>query len=195
MEKNLLVLLCLLYLGAFVARNLVVKARTGMKVKAGGSLLNASIVLSALCILAALISTYSDRTYGAMGAIASIRYPAVSALGLALFAASILLGWLISARLKDSWRVGIHADQQTPLVQGGIYARIRNPYFLNYYLMFLGLWLVRPSLVLAVLILVTVAVFHRMVLNEEKHLLKIHGKNYLAYLEKTGRYLPRARRP
>jgi protein-S-isoprenylcysteine O-methyltransferase Ste14 len=126
-----------------------------------------------------------------MGAITFLRHLFIAYSGLVIFAASIVGVWIVSAQLKDSWRVGVPEDQTTELIQDGIYTYCRNPYFLCYYLMFFGLFLVRPSIVLFVLIIAIIAVFHRMVLQEEAYLHKRHGKAYEAYKQKTGRYIPR----
>ncbi|MBW2675876.1 MAG: isoprenylcysteine carboxylmethyltransferase family protein [Deltaproteobacteria bacterium] len=85
----------------------------------------------------------------------------------------------------------MHEDQKTELIQDGVYAYVRNPYFLSYYILFFGLFLVRPSLVILLLVGVTVFTFHKMILKEEAYLLAIHGSAYRGYKTKTGRYLPR----
>jgi len=120
--------------------------------------------------------------------------PWASHAGLTLFAISIVLGWIFSAQLKDSWRVGVHQNQETELVRTGIYARLRNPYFDSYFIMFLGLFTVRPSIAMAGLVSVAVTLYHRMVLKEEACLLTLHGKAYENYRKRTGRYWPRARK-
>ena len=101
------------------------------------------------------------------------------------------MGWLFSAQLRESWRVGVHDNQKTELIQSGIYKYIRNPYFLSYFIMFFGQFLVRPSFVMVALIAISIAIFHRMVLKEEAYLLTIHGKEYEEYRYITGRYIPR----
>lgn len=60
--------------------------------------------------------------------------------------------------------------------------------------MFFSLLCIRPSFLLLVLVLAAVAVFHRMVLKEERYLLGVHGGEYEAYKKNTGRYLPRLRK-
>jgi protein-S-isoprenylcysteine O-methyltransferase Ste14 len=59
--------------------------------------------------------------------------------------------------------------------------------------MFIGLFLVRPSLFLIVLAAATSVLLHFMVLKEEAYLLGVHGKTYEEYRNTTGRYLPRLR--
>jgi protein-S-isoprenylcysteine O-methyltransferase Ste14 len=56
--------------------------------------------------------------------------------------------------------------------------------------MFVCLFLVRPSFAMILLTLLTIAVFHLLVLKEENHLMSIHGKDYEEYQKTTGRYLP-----
>jgi protein-S-isoprenylcysteine O-methyltransferase Ste14 len=107
-----------------------------------------------------------------------------------LFGVSIILGAIFSAQLKDSWRVGVHEDQKTTLIKDGVYAYIRNPYFLSYFIMFFSMLCIRPSLLLLVLILVAVTIFHKMVCKEERYLLGVHGSEYEEYKNMTGRYLP-----
>jgi protein-S-isoprenylcysteine O-methyltransferase Ste14 len=192
-EKIVIVALTALFLSLFFTRNLLVQRRTGQSVRTRDRLVATSMVLSTACFVVAILSVYSEQWHHRMGAINFLRHPFVAYSGLVLFAASIVGEWIFSAQLKDSWRVGVLEDQKTELIQDGIYAYCRNPYFLCYYLMFLGLFLVRPSLVLFLLILVVIAIFHRMVLKEEAYLHKNHGKAYEAYKQKTGRYIPQLR--
>ena len=148
-----------------------------------------SIVLSVLCFLVTIFSTY-DQWYHFMGAICFLRTSLISYAGIVLFGISIILAGAISAQLKDSWRVGVHEDQKTTLIKDGVYAYVRNPYFISYYMMYFSLFLIRPSIILMILILATMALFHRMVLKEEIHLHSMHGKEYEKYKKQTGRYLP-----
>jgi len=189
-EKILITLLSLTFLGVFITRNRVVKTKTQQRVRAASSILNASVVLTALCIFATICSVYSDGFYRLMGILFYLKSPIVSNAGIALFGISIAVGWFVSAHLKESWRVGIHEDQKTELIMDGIYKYVRNPYFISYFIMFFSLFLVRPSIILLALIAITIAIFHRMVMNEERHLLQLHGEKYMSYKETTGRYLP-----
>ena len=190
-ERIAIIVLSLTYLGVFIARNLVVKAQTGQKIRSQDGLLLSAIVLSALSICVTILSAWSMSFYRIMVPLKYIRHPFLAYAGLVFWAASILMGWMVSAQLKDSWRVGVHEDQKTELVQDGIYAHIRNPYFLTYYVMFLSLFLVRPSVTLLGLLLATITLYHQMVLKEERFLSRMHGQTYLDYVQKTGRYLPR----
>jgi len=120
-----------------------------------------------------------------------IRHTITTYIGFILFSISIIMGWIISGQLKDSWRVGVPREQKTPLVRTGLYAFVRNPYFLTYYVMFLAMFLIRPSLALLLCTGLTGLIFHGMVLSEEKHLSEIHGRDYEVYRLQTGRYWPK----
>ena len=191
LEKLLITLLPMIFLGGFIRRNLGVKQRTGQRIRAGDPLVNASIVVTAASIGVIILSVYSVAFYRLTGPIVSLRHPVLSALGLALLGLGIVLGWVVSGQLKSAWRVGVHADQRTELIQSGIYAHVRNPYFGTYALLFLGLLLVRPSVFTGILVGVAGVIFHRMVRKEEAHLQKLHGEAYTRYKARTGRYLPR----
>ena len=62
-EKILVLVLPLLFLGLFIARNLIVKARAGESIRSRDRLVTASIILSALCILVTILSVYSEPFY------------------------------------------------------------------------------------------------------------------------------------
>ncbi len=192
-EKVLVLVLPVIYLSAFIGRNRLVKRRTKQPVRGRSGLLILSIILATFCFVVVILSTYSKYTYSFMGAIAFLEKPLITYSGFLLFLISVVFGWIASGHLKDSWRVGIVEGQKTELINTGIYARIRNPYFLSYFLMFFGLFLVRPSSILLVLVIATMAVFHLMVLKEERYLLKSHGQDYVRYKNSTGRYMPRFR--
>ena len=192
-EKILVLIFILLFLGSFITRNLIVKNRIKRSIKAKDRLVNSSIVFSTLCFTVLFLS-FSDQFYYRVGFISILRHPFISFIGLSLFGISIILGWLISSQLKNSWRVGVHENQKTELITSGIYAYVRNPYFLSYFIIYFSLFLVRPSILLLVLILITSFIFNRMVLKEENYLLKIHSQKYVEYRLKTGRYFPQIKK-
>ena len=110
--------------------------------------------------------------------------------GYILYATGIWAGWIFSSQMKGSWRVGVLPDQKTNLIQTGVYAHIRNPYFLSCFVMYAGLFFVRPGILILGLIIAAAFIFHRMVLKEEAYLAKAHGPAYESYKKRTGRYLP-----
>lgn len=189
-EKVLIILFPLIGILTFIARNIIVRSHTQKKIRASDPLLKISVFLTIFCILIAIISTHSEYWYQKMGAISFLRFDWISYVGLYLFGFNVILEWFISGQLKESWRVGVHHDQKTDLIKNGIYAYTRNPYFLSYFIGFVCLFLVRPSVLIIFLIISTIIVFHILVLKEESYLMSIHGKEYEEYKNTTSRYLP-----
>jgi multisubunit Na+/H+ antiporter MnhF subunit len=62
-EKILVLILPLLFLGFFIARNLIVKARAVESIRSQDRLVTSSIILSTLCILVTILSVYSEPFY------------------------------------------------------------------------------------------------------------------------------------
>lgn len=92
--------------------------------------------------------------------------------------------------MKDSWRAGI-PEENTALITTGIYRYSRNPAFLGFYFLYIGVLLVYFNPVLMAATCVTILIFHLQVLQEEKHLQKEFGGEYLSYKRKVFRYLGR----
>ncbi len=61
--------------------------------------------------------------------------------------------------MKENWRAGIDATQQTSLVTGGVYSISRNPAFVGFDLLYIGIAAMFPNPVLVVLSLGGVVVF------------------------------------
>lgn len=96
--------------------------------------------------------------------------------------------------MRDSWRAGIPEKDQTKMVTDGIYRYSRNPAFLGFYLLYIGILLVFFNPVLLAMTLLTILVFHLQVLQEEKFLEKAFGEEYVEYRKTVFRYLGRKKR-
>lgn len=90
--------------------------------------------------------------------------------------------------MKTSWRVGIDKNTKTKLITYGIYNYSRNPAFVGFDLMFIGLFLTYPNILTLLIFIANVISIHRLILQEEKHLENLFGTEYVSYKEKTPRY-------
>ncbi|SDI20042.1 Protein-S-isoprenylcysteine O-methyltransferase Ste14 [Desulfosporosinus hippei DSM 8344] len=110
--------------------------------------------------------------------------------GLGLLINTVGLGIFIVAMIamKTSWRVGIDKSVKTSLVTDGIYQFSRNPAFVGFDLMFMGLFLTYPSLLTLVLAFTNILAIHLLILQEEVHLKATFQEDYLKYFRNTGRY-------
>ena len=93
--------------------------------------------------------------------------------------------------MRDSWRAGIPDGDRTELVTGGIYAVSRNPAFLGFDLMYLGVLLLFCGPLTAVFTIFAVVMLHLQILQEERYLTGVFGAPYQRYRRRVGRYLGR----
>lgn len=109
----------------------------------------------------------------------------VAVVGVAVFIISVLT-------MRDSWRAGVSKTDKTELVTKGIYKISRNPAFLGFDLMYLGILLMFFNLVLYIVSLFAMLMFHLQIVNvEEEFLLEAFGDEYLRYKKKVCRYIGR----
>lgn len=93
--------------------------------------------------------------------------------------------------MQDNWRAGIAEDDKTQIVTKGIYKISRNPAFLGFDFMYIGILLAFANALCLVVTLLTMLLLHFQILEEERFLIKAFGQDYTEYKQNTGRYLPR----
>ena len=107
---------------------------------------------------------------------------------LAVFADFLFLNAVVA--MKDSWRVGVAKDEKDrKLVTNGIYRFSRNPAFLAFDLLYIGIVLMYCNIPLIVLTTIALIVFHLQILNEEKFLEETLKDEYTEYKKRAGRYI------
>lgn len=96
--------------------------------------------------------------------------------------------------MKDSWRAGVSKTDRTELVTSGIYQISRNPAFLGFYLVYIGILLIFFNWLLFITSVFAMLMFHLQIVNvEEDFLLATFGNDYLEYKKKVCRYIGRKR--
>ncbi|MDD2648102.1 MAG: isoprenylcysteine carboxylmethyltransferase family protein [Eubacteriales bacterium] len=93
--------------------------------------------------------------------------------------------------MKNSWRAGIPESDKTELVQTGIYKWSRNPAFLGFDFMYVGVCLLFCNPVTIVFSLFAIVMLHLQILQEEKYLSLAFGAPYAQYKKSVFRYLGR----
>ncbi len=102
-----------------------------------------------------------------------------------------LIFLLAVLQMKDSWRAGIPEQNETELVTTGIYRFSRNPAFLGFDFMYVGVLLMYGNLLTLGFSVFAMVMLHRQILQEERYLESVFGTAYLAYKEQVFRYLGR----
>ena len=96
--------------------------------------------------------------------------------------------------MRDSWRAGVPENDKTELVTSGIYQISRNPAFLGFDLLYIGLLMMFFNWVLCVVSAFAIVMYHLQIVNvEEDFLLITFGDEYLKYKKKVCRYIGRKR--
>lgn len=94
-------------------------------------------------------------------------------------------------RMGSDWRMAVSETQKGALITDGLFARVRHPIYALQMLLMLCSVLIVPTVPMAVVALAHLTLMNLKARNEERHLLKLHGAHYEAYLARTGRFFPR----
>jgi protein-S-isoprenylcysteine O-methyltransferase Ste14 len=111
--------------------------------------------------------------------------------GVALGVAGVALFGIAVHTMRDSWRAGIPESDRTRLVTSGIFRVSRNPAFLAFDLVYVGVLAICFNPVLATFSLWSMVMLHLQILEEEKYLVSEFGTQYIDYVGKTRRYYGR----
>lgn len=109
----------------------------------------------------------------------------IAALGVIVF---IIAVWT----MRDSWRAGVPDTDKTELVTNGIFSISRNPAFLGFDLVYIGILLMFFNWVLFAVSVFAAVMFHLQIVNvEEDFLLEAFGEDYSDYKKTVNRYFGR----
>lgn len=181
----LIILHQLLFQGMFFAKNILLERRLGQPIRGFNPEANLSIAFFVLFISVALWLSLSPDTHRTTGLLSGLTQATA---GLFMLAS---LG-IAAASLKDlgdSWRVGVIEEQETELIERGVYRFSRNPYFLAYLLMFAAYSTLLQSPLLLILSVIGFGLVHAMILREERYLTSKHTVDYERYRLRVPRYL------
>lgn len=106
----------------------------------------------------------------------------VAALGVVVFCMAI-------HTMQNNWRAGIPETRETSLVTKGIYRYSRNPAFVGFDLLYLGILIAFPNAWHACVVAAAAYIFHLQIINEEKYLADTFGEEYIEYKNSVRRYL------
>ena len=183
-----------IYIGAFAVILVAVRRSTGANpfgraeghrvAKLSGGLATVLFLLSAVAYI------IDARSVDWFGRLSCLDSSVARGLGVA---ACVLAGTLLiwgEVSLGRSFRVVLPESKQ-PLVTRGIYRWVRNPLALAVDLVSLGVFLLAPSWLTLLSLVVNVVAYEIKVRAEESYLREAHGADYVAYCARTGRYGPR----
>ena len=139
--------------------------------------------VATFCIVPVQLSSIAFR-WSVLPAGARFTGFCIGMLGDVIFLISVLC-------MKDSWRAGIPEKDKTELVTDGIYSFSRNPAFLGFDFMYIGVALMYLNILTAAFTIFAIVMLHLQILQEEKYMESTFGESYLQYKKKVFRYLGR----
>lgn len=111
----------------------------------------------------------------------------IAVMGVIVFIISVIT-------MQDSWRAGVSSTDKTEFVTRGIYQISRNPAFLGFDLVYIGMVFMFFNWLLLMVSVWAMVMFHLQIrFVEEVFLLETFGEVYLNYKNKVCRYLGRRR--
>lgn len=194
MEENmpyswLALLVLVIFYGIYSAKMLVQKSH-GVQPRQIGRVKEKSVhrveVFMSIATLAAPVIQILSILFGWNHMPANARFTGfcIGMLGDMIFLVSVLC-------MKDSWRAGIPDKDRTTLVTTGIYRYSRNPAFLGFDFMYVGLLLMYFNLSMLVVSAFAIIMLHLQILQEERYLTENYGESYREYRKHVFRYLGR----
>ena len=177
------------FYGIYFAKVLAQKRR-GIQTRQIGHRKEKSIhtveVLMSIATLGAPMAQLMSIAFGWSHLPANARFTGflMGLLGDGIFLLSVLC-------MKDSWRAGIPDKDRTELVTTGIYRFSRNPAFLGFDLMYVGVLLLYGNLLTLGFSVFAMVMLHLQILQEERYLANAFGAPYQAYCRQVFRYLGR----
>ena len=185
----LALLVLVIFYGIYFAKMLA-QRRQGIQTRQIGRVKEKSVhiveLLMSIATLAAPVIQILSIIFGWNHMPANARFTGfcIGMLGDIIFLASVLC-------MKDSWRAGIPDKDRTTLVTTGIYRYSRNPAFLGFDLMYVGMLLMYFNLSMLVVSAFAIIMLHLQILQEERYLTENYGESYREYQKHVFRYLGR----
>lgn len=185
----LALLVLVIFYGIYFAKMLA-QRRQGIQTRQIGRVKEKSVhiveLLMSIATLAAPVIQILSIIFGWNHMPANARFTGfcIGMLGDIIFLASVLC-------MKDSWRAGIPDKDRTTLVTTGIYRYSRNPAFLGFDFMYVGMLLMYFNLPMLAVSAFAIIMLHLQILQEERYLTENYGESYREYRKHVFRYLGR----
>jgi protein-S-isoprenylcysteine O-methyltransferase Ste14 len=146
-----------------------------------------------LWLAVTLFYVFDARSVTWFGYIALLDNDVVNGVGIASSIVGLILGIIGEVTMGESFCIALPRTK-TGLITRGLYHYSRNPVVLGTILLVLGTFLIAPSFLAFLALVVNIIGYEMKTRAEEEYLRRVHGTEYEAYCVRTGRYLPMVRR-
>jgi len=163
--------------------------------KGGKNNLFMQLLVLAYLLVAIQIVLFACRfsAYQHLGPILPLAKPWAAWAGVTLTIVPGALAWFAQNHLGLSWRLGIDESSENVMKSEGLYRLVRHPIYSAMILIGVGLFLLMPNILSALIAVLLPVALSMVAAAEEAYLKSIHGERYLRYIAATGKWLPHLR--
>ncbi|MDD2285426.1 MAG: isoprenylcysteine carboxylmethyltransferase family protein [Paludibacter sp.] len=192
----LFVFYCIFLVALFVIPSYLTYKRTGInpfKFSEEETAINyvgkAYKVISAIAFITIAINAFMPSLMPILTSIESLKSEYLVWIGYGLLHLSFITIFIAQRNMANEWRIGIDNENKVNLITNGLFGISRNPIFLGVIIVFIGLFLIIPNVVTAVVLVSGIIVIQVQVRLEEEFLIASLGGEYKEYMAKVKRWL------
>jgi len=196
MATYLFTFYCIFLLGLFVIPSYLTYKRTGInpfKFSKEETAINyvgkAYKAISAIAFFTIALNAFLPSVMQYLVAIEYLKSEITLWIGLVLLHLSFIIIFIAQRNMANEWRIGIDNENKVNLIKKGMFGLSRNPIFLGVVMVFIGLFLIIPNVVTAVIVVSGIIVIQVQVRLEEEFLQKQLGDEYKEYMNNVKRWL------
>lgn len=178
-----------IYYSFYIAKLLILNKKSIKTNQAGIGIKPKKVIIVERIMSIATVSTIVIEVYSILFTTPNIL-DGLRIIGIVFGILAIIFFALATITMKDSWRVGI-PEEKTSLISTGIYKWSRNPAFVGFDLLYISICLMYFNLPLLLISVFAGTMLHLQILQEEKHMQNMFGKEYEEYKKHTLRYFGR----
>lgn len=178
-----------IYYSFYIAKLLILNKKSIKTNQAGIGNKPKKVIIVERIMSIATVSTIVIEVYSILFTTLNIL-DGLRIIGIVFGILAIIFFALATITMKDSWRVGI-PEEKTSLISVGIYKWSRNPAFVGFDLLYISICLMYFNLPLLLISVFAGTMLHLQILQEEKHMQNMFGKEYEEYKKHTLRYFGR----
>lgn len=146
-------------------------------------------LISAVAFITIVINAFAPSIIKYLIPIEYLKSSYIYWSGIGLIHFAFLFIFIAQRNMANEWRIGIDNENKVNLISSGLFSISRNPIFLGVIIVFLGLFLIIPNLITAIILVVGVIVIQVQVRLEEEFLLSQLGEEYKEYMSKVKRWI------
>ena len=196
MATYLFIYYCIFLIALFIVPSYVTYKRTGInpfKFSKEETAINyvgkAYKTISAIAFITVSLNAFLPNVLQYLVPIDYLQNDIVSWAGFGLIHLAFLIIFIAQRNMANEWRIGIDNENKVNLITKGMFGISRNPIFLGVIIVFIGLFLIIPNAVTAIILVSGALVIQVQVRLEEEFLLNSLGNEYKEYMGKVKRWL------